>query len=956
MIHVLRPQSVRRLRRELDRAVAMDPSLVSARAAVLQPLELLEALGAETPGALANDSEAQERMRLMLSIASASALRLERSAPHAPDGPDVAPCDLGLVDAGALVVVALAAGRVGKRAHAADRFVDTVLGTAMLAAPAEALSRALDSGLGTKQIVAVLGSLFAAPESALLAAAIEPLMLDACEVARWRCRQRLIRRVHDQVKETEWEGAVAAPILSVTGGDVGRVVIHLARPGDDVSPEAKAWLSTFKQGHGKVVFGAIGRSPIAAVGKVEDGAIVAEVPAAARAGWVGLTSKRLQDATRDGRDRVRAHWVAQNASSPCLRDTPVPVDAIGGRELDWMTPPRTPAASWGVRITSMTLEQDGSEDLRAGLTTRVVATVSPATLPVEGELAVGASTFPMESAPGSVFGEIPGDHVADEQDVTVRVSLKGSTRIDDERSLELSIPTPAEPPAPPPSVPGPSPSQPAPSGDGRRLPDRVVLLRPAFRDRDDRLIRASIDALAALVSYYEGRAAPLPWIADADLLFAGVPDDPDGSAVGTLVERVENLAARTSGYEDALWIALVPTPAHGRGLSRLVASEAALAIAVLSEDAVLSEGSSDRMPRLPTNLRAQVPLRRLRVIGRAVGDDVVLTEPARVEYRAAGPGAEFVTELLATTTDRAGRELHSRRVRTANGARSGHFVLQIPVTEDDAALQLRQQAELLAVELRAQPAFVDVDLHADRELGRERVTARASVSMPRRSRGRPLPSLTRPTAAPEFVGGQGPSLELVEDPATHAARYRVRWTARHPQGIRPRVEIELGQIGEVTAEVWSLAWMRVATGEGAVGELEVAVDRLIAISENDASQVDRIRVVLSDGWNTIIQETPLLRPGGDDGERSVPHQFVVRSLLVRRATRLRYWADTLVRGDVRWSVRDDKGNLIQSIDKPSGPWWVDVAPEHIGRILQATQGDDDADLVVDRVRITGDEP
>ena len=106
------------LERVLDDAVARDPTLAPARALLLMPLRLLDALGKDAPAALGDDTFAMERMRLLLSMASthvpASIVRdvLGETGGAALTGATAA-FDAPLVHVGGLVLIGLAAGRVG---------------------------------------------------------------------------------------------------------------------------------------------------------------------------------------------------------------------------------------------------------------------------------------------------------------------------------------------------------------------------------------------------------------------------------------------------------------------------------------------------------------------------------------------------------------------------------------------------------------------------------------------------------------------------------------------------------------------------------------------------------------------------------------------------------------------------------------------------------------------------
>lgn len=956
MIHVLRSQSMRRLRRALDRAVASDATLAPARALLLQPLELLEAFAAEAEGTLADDVAAQERLRLMISMAAGRAIEIKRSLTEEQDvatsGTNTTmmqpaalapPCEPGVLDLGALVIVGLAAGRVGRRLGIPGVFVDTVFAIAVSASPAEAIARSLGTGLDEAQVAAVLGGMLGAQGSTARASTLVPMFLDVCERARWRCLEHLFTTVREQARNTDWEGAIVSPIeyIAPRTTDVPpRIVIKLRKNGggDRVGePEIDTakLLATFKES-GKVVFAAPGRAPIAVAPlslNKSAGTITVEVPSDAHAGWVGLTTPELVERTREMRELVKVHWNEENVRQACLRDSPVPIDAIPSKSIELLTPPRSTSANWGLRLVDVVVEQNGSETLALGKDALVTATFSPANTGAKVEMSVANKPIAVTLGAGVATGTVPASAVKDKQSVVVRLFAAGSTTLDDERSVTMTIAaTVPPPPSTNPGTPGPTPPSPAGGSVDRKLDVLpVVVVRPMFRRSDDTMIRASADAIDRIGEYNE--IIPLPWIADEDLAFVGQPEDPDGGAVQAIIERLESMATRTAGYEYAGWVAVVPAPRHGRGIRRSVTSEVARAIVVVSEDVI------DRPIVARVEDDTQPELDRLRVVGRRNGDDVVLVEPTRVERRAAGPGAAYLTELNGAASDRSGRDLLVTRIRTTNPARSGLFVALVPVGDEVAALNLRLQPELLAVELRAQPSFVDVDLRGDGESVRSGgITARASVNLARRGSMRGLPSIARPTGAPEFLGEPTASV-LPPDRVTGARSLRVAWKTRHPNGIRPRIEIELAQTGAIFDESGLHAYTRVLVTEGASGEVIVPADRLGASHDQRGGFVDRVRVVASDGWNS-------------DAREQYFDPIESKELLIRRFAPLRYWADSASDDEVSWSVERDDEQHEHVADLGTGrSVVVDLA--YVGLVLVARVGEDgdDVQFLVDRVRI-----
>ncbi|HWB82130.1 MAG TPA: hypothetical protein VG755_44510 [Nannocystaceae bacterium] len=956
---------MRRLRRALDRAVTIDATLAPARAMLLQPLELLEAFAAEAEGTLADDVSAQERLRLMISMAAGRAIEMKRSLTEEqevaaagsnttimqPAAAGLAPpCEPGVLDLGALVIVGLAAGRVGRRLGIPGVFVDTVFAIAVSASPAEAIARSLGTGLDEAQVAAVLGGLPGAQGSAARASALVPMFLDVCERARWRCLEHLFATVREQARNTDWEGAIVSPIEYIaprTSDDPPRIVIKLRKNGGgdrvgEVEIDTAKLLATFKES-GKVIFAAPGRAPIAVSPLSTNksaGTITVEVPSGAHAGWVGLTTPDLVERTREMRELVKVHWNEENVRQACLRDSPVPIDAIPSKSIELLTPPRSTSANWGLRLVDVVVEQNGDEALVLGKDALVTATFSPANTGARVEMLVANKPIAVTLGAGVATGALPASAVKDKQVVAVRLSAAGSTAIDDERSVTMTVAATAPPP--PSTNPG-TPGAPTPPSTGGGAIDRkvdvlsVVVVRPIFRRSDDTMVRASADAIDQISQYNE--IIPLPWIADDDLAFTGQPEDPEGGAVQAIIERLESMATRTAGYEYAGWVAVVPAPRHGRGIRRSVTSEVARAIVVVSEDLI------DRAIVARVEDETQPELERLRVVGRRNGDDVVLVEPTRVERRAAGPGAAYLTELNGAASDRSGRDLLVTRIRTTNPARSGLFVALVPVGDEVAALNLRLQPELLAVELRAQPSFVDVDLRGDGESVRSGgITARASVNLARRGSLRGLPSIARPTGAPEFLG-EPTATVLPADRVTGARSLRVAWKTRHPNGIRPRIEIELAQTGAIFDESGMHAYTRVLVTEGASGEVIVPADRLGSSDDWQGGWVDRVRVVASDGWNSDARE-----------QYFEPIQS--KELLIRRFAPLRYWADAADDDEVRWSVERDDEQHEHVADLGTGrAVVVDLA--YVGlvlvaRIIEIGEGSEEGEeqlVAIDRVRI-----
>lgn len=230
---VLNPTRHAALLAALDAAVAAEPSLAGARTLLLTPLAMLQALARDAVGALGDDVLAAERLRLLLALASTqmpplTAFRSVLGDPNTSTGSGAAapnplldvpavPCDDAVVHNGALVVVALAAGRVGKGTGLADPLLNNVLVTALAAGPAEALARAVASGMEPAQVRALLAGLANGEngQDRRLSAVIATFLADACERARWACLETIFAQVRIDIARTTWDAAGTGGIVSV---------------------------------------------------------------------------------------------------------------------------------------------------------------------------------------------------------------------------------------------------------------------------------------------------------------------------------------------------------------------------------------------------------------------------------------------------------------------------------------------------------------------------------------------------------------------------------------------------------------------------------------------------------------------------------------------------------------------------------------------------------------------
>ncbi|HSU14310.1 hypothetical protein [Longimicrobium sp.] len=425
---VLSPTRHAALVAALDAAVAADPALAGARSLLLTPLTMLEALARDAVGALGDDVLAAERLRLLLALAATqmpalTAFRdvlgdstpssgISSSFPIPALAAAAIPCDDAVVHAGALVIVALAAGRVGKSTGLADPLLNNVLATALAAGPAEAVSRAIASGMGTDQVRALLAGLAAGHngEDRRLSAVIATFLADACERARWACLETLFTQVRRDVAGSTWDAAGTGGIVEVDprAACPGQPVSIRVEPVDDgpiiflrtsATPEtpldAAHFLPLLEAKAASVVFAAQGRRSVARLADAVDaqtGVVTVTVPAGAHGGWVGFADPALLAETNDDRSALREQWDERNTGEPALRCAPVPIAAIPLLRNP-PTPPRSPQARF-----------DG------GAPVILAASISPPVADPGGELRLkwrvqGATSVHVDPRPGVVEAE-----------------------------------------------------------------------------------------------------------------------------------------------------------------------------------------------------------------------------------------------------------------------------------------------------------------------------------------------------------------------------------------------------------------------------------------------------------------------------------------------------------------------------------------------------------------------
>lgn len=825
MTEILRRPAMTRLERALERAVTRRERLATARDVLLTPLEALEAIAGQSRPVLRGDEPATELLRTMVAGQAAAMLAMRHSVGLREPGADACEeladlpssdrCTPGLVALGELVLAGLAAGIAGRRSQQTELFVETVFGLAAAAAPAEMLARALGEGLADHAVLTVLEGMSAPDRSDAFVSAQVRTFLDEHASARRRCLVALERLAIGQLR-ARWDGHEPGMIGRVTtrarGGEV-ELVVGIARgPDGDESLSARALLvRQIAEGEAFVVLAARTVEPTFArvVRKNEKKATVTvEVPPEARAGWLGVAGRdRLRSAWR-ARVAARRQWEDANAHA-CLSDAPVDLDALAPPSVpNPVAPLPVPfeaRASWGARIVELELSGANPPDPAT-----LVAIVQPADVASDAEVQVDGLRICARLHASRVVAEIPAALVLDGARVSVRVFAHGRRHPDDEREATLRVG-----------------ADEAGSILVSRPIRRLVILRPRVRRPSGDVARVSEDDVARALAGL-GKRGSVGWAAEAGPCFEDdelspldALDGPDALAAVDLRERISLAAARTIGLEDVVWLAVVPRCAGRPGFLVAEPDEAAAAIAIATTDAL------DHIDELaPTRFGSATA--RLRLVGRIGLGDVVLTERPRVEMRAAGCGAPYLTPYVAVGFDAEGRERVVRRIATTRPTRTGPFTCLVPVDSAVAWVELQFRRETLGLELAASPRGPRLDLC---RYGRE-----SSAAPPDGGSFGSLPGCD--VDLPRVVQRAGaPVLSdvRIEDGL-------LSWSVSHSHGFSTEVEIEAGRSGR-----WPV-FGRVASFPGKAASM-----RLPPCSEG----IDRVRVVATDGWNTTLVELPL---------------------------------------------------------------------------------------------------
>jgi hypothetical protein len=331
--------------------------------------------------------------------------------------------------------------------------------------------------------------------------------------------------------------------------------------------------------------------------------------------------------------------------------------------------PRTVALSVGAAVTiaAVELKQEGrASPLFAGRPLDVIARLDTPRAQLAGKLFLddpGVAPIASEPRrPGAVAFTIPADAVHDRMAFTIVVTDATGARVT-VRHGPLAL--------------------------GRVTQLSVVLVRPVVVDFQERRIE-----LESALPVLKRAARPLgldldvnelPWLDDELAAFIELPATDADPALHRALEALAHRALVTPGFEDALWLALLPGDVPDPPTAaRWVPGYAARALAVagpVDVGGLLADVVARSAPARPAG-------RYLALHGTLTADSVQLTE-TRVDDRRAGPGAPSKTGLEVVSCDAAGRELARHNARVLSEQRPAQLDLLIPLSDEAATVELR---------------------------------------------------------------------------------------------------------------------------------------------------------------------------------------------------------------------------------------------------------------------------
>ncbi len=953
MIPLIDPELEHRLRAALQEAVSTDPALDAGRRLLLLPVELLQGMAEHAPGALGDDARAMERLRLLLSTSATHAVPADLGA--ALRGPSEGSMKIsrmplvagnGLLHLGALTIVGLAAGRVGRQVGLASQFLETVQGLALSSGPAEVVARALTHGMDVAQLRLVLSALSsegAERKATSFTTSLTTFFADPLQRARWACLLALFDTIGRDVEETEWEATLGEQVLRVEprracDGSPVEVYAHLSQELFARLVEAGETLS--------VVFGQRDAAPLLSPGKLDrslgkDGAALIHtvVPDGAGPGPVGLHLPDRVSLTNEARKRLRELWSERNAIA-WLAEAPVPVE-----EIPLVSDPPSPpdlglneflggrARVRHASLTPQVVEPGGLLTLSWDIEGATSLQLLPDRLTPKGRLpSAGVRTLPApldaDELAIELVAQAPCEELRTPLNARVRarftdVQLVGSAHRVGEPVVVTAQLLPRGTRASAvmvvngqtvspkrhedavtfsfiPDAPGLLPVE-LRLGTDLTQPDdssvlrvavaqwpkrRVVVLRPPRLEPTFARVSWSeaVESLRRAGAELQEVFEPIDadWVTD-DALDAPVVDAAASPSADRQLEALADLACRHVGFEDAAWIALFPGSSP---FSLELPAEAAERVAVCTPSGLTSALNGARSISEPTL--------RLRLLGTLFPDGTVQLDVSRTEVRAAGTGAPHDANLQVAVFGRDGYATSVHTVHTVRKVGARRFSALVAISEESWAVELRAQGVLLAHLSRAQ--LMNEPLGTPPTEG---ILARVS-----RSHGTP-------------------SLNVVE-----VAGHLVQYDARHTRGVTTHVSLEQRRHG---------GWVPLADGQTCGVAIAAPTMRLGALT--DAQGQTTLRLVGTDGWNTV--EVP------------VSLEDVVISgndLRIRRARGERLWLDHEAREEastpIEWRLGTARmtGNVLR------------LPPAHRGEVSVIARGVEARAFIEAHVDAAGEAP
>lgn len=331
-LSILRAPSFGAFEQRLSAAIAQNPRLAAVRDNVAKPVLLLDAMTNDVLAALGDGALEADRLRMMLYLAwPYGSLVAEADALLARDTSD-AYYEPGVIDHGALVMLAIATIHTAPSQAAAPLGLRAIHGLALASSAAEVIGR-LDPKLPDASAMgAVLQTLYLldAVSADTRSSILQLFAIDPVERARWRCLSRLLDPERSPFIRRElgsygvWPGGFSHPIVEVSP--------NRAAPGDVIT----LVFDGRELGQGDhVVFAAPDRPPIDAEffnqrrdDDLGPRLIDVRVPEGVSPGWVGVSNDDLIEQSNLHRGELQLSLPAALAGHTCLRESSLPADRI----------------------------------------------------------------------------------------------------------------------------------------------------------------------------------------------------------------------------------------------------------------------------------------------------------------------------------------------------------------------------------------------------------------------------------------------------------------------------------------------------------------------------------------------------------------------------------------------------------------------------------------------------